>query len=41
MKNYMAANKATIFPLGIAGAVMSLIMTTALFFSEVSPSAIF
>ncbi len=41
MKNYMAARKATIFPLGIAGAVMSLIMTAALLFSEISPSAIF
>ena len=41
MKNYMIANKATLFPLGIAGAAIGLIMTFALVFSEVSPSFIF
>ncbi len=41
MKNYLTDNKATVLPLSIAGAIMSLIMTAAVFFSEVSPSAIF
>lgn len=41
MKNFITANKATIFPIGISGAVMSVIMTAALFFNEVSPSTIF
>lgn len=40
MRSYVIKNKAVILPLGIASAVMSLIMTAAVLFNEVSPSII-
>ncbi len=41
MRSYVKRNRETIFPLGIASAVMSIIIAAAVMFSEISPSAIF
>ena len=40
MKNYVKKNRDTILPLGIASAVMSLIIAAAAIFSEISPAAV-
>ena len=40
MRNYMKKNRDTILPLGIASAVMSLIIAAAAIFSEISPAAV-
>ena len=40
MRNYMKKNRDTILPLGIASAVMSLIVAVAAVLSEISPAAV-
>ena len=40
MRNYWKKNKETILPLGIASAVMSLIVAAAAVLSEISPAAV-
>ena len=40
MRNYVKKNRDTILPLGIASAVMSLIIAAAAVLSEISPAAV-
>ncbi len=40
MRNYVKKNRDTILPLGIASAVMSLIVAVAAVLSEISPAAV-